>query len=341
MTVNLFSAERTGGLSLTREHGANIALMVGLALVALLGVALDEPFTATLSTKVAILGLAGVGLNLALGYGGLVSFGHAAFFGMGGYAVGILSWHAQNDEPLMSWPFEILGTTSMLILWPVAILFGALSALAIGALVLRSSGVYFIMITLAFAQMFYYFSISWPAYGGEDGLPIYVRNSFPGLNTLDPLPFFCICFVLLCLALWLSARLTGSRFGLALQCARQNEARLASVGVGAYQVRLLAFTISGAITALAGALYADLNRFVSPEMLSWHTSGEIMVFVILGGMGRLCGPVAGAGAFILLEHLLGPVTEFWKALLGLLLLGIVLYAPGGVMRVLAGEPKHE
>ena len=145
--------------------------------VALVAHLSGEPFLVTLATKAAILGLAGVGLNLALGYGGLVSFGHAAFFGIGGYAAGILASAAQNYEPLMTWPLELAGTTSMPVIWLAAIVAAGLVALPIGALSLRTGGVHFIMITLAFAQMIYYFAISWPAYGGEDGLSIYVRNS--------------------------------------------------------------------------------------------------------------------------------------------------------------------
>ncbi|MEM8627108.1 MAG: branched-chain amino acid ABC transporter permease [Pseudomonadota bacterium] len=327
-------------VTLSRAVLANLLVLGGVAGAALFFMLADQPYVVTLATKVAILGLAGVGLNLALGTGGLVSLGHAAFFGIGGYAAGILSWHAQNYTPFLSWPLAIDGSTMMPVLWAAAVAIGGLAALIIGWLSLRSSGVYFIMITLAFAQMIYYFAISWPTYGGEDGLPLYVRNEFPGLNTLDPVQFFLLTFVLLCAAVWLVARITASRFGLALETARQNEARLVSVGITPFNVRLVAFTISGAITALAGALYADLNRFVSPEMLSWHTSGEIIVFVILGGIGRLCGPIAGAATYIILEQSIGPVTEYWEALLGCLLLVIVLYAPGGVMRVLAGERRH-
>ncbi|HBU99966.1 branched-chain amino acid ABC transporter permease, partial [Thalassospira lucentensis] len=213
-------------------------------------------------------------------------------------------------------------------------------ALAIGAITLRTSGVYFIMITLAFAQMIYYFAISWPAYGGEDGLSIYVRNGFPGLNTLDPISYFALCAVMLGLAIAFSAVLIRSRFGLALQGARQNSQRMTAVGIAPFRIRLVAFVISAMITALAGALYADLNRFVSPSMMSWHMSGEIMVFVILGGVGRLFGPLAGAGLYIILEHLLGGVWEFWQLPLGVLLLIVVLFARGGLVGVLAGERKH-
>lgn len=325
---------------MTRERLINAALIVGLAAAALIAMALDEPFLVTLATKVAILALAGVGLNIALGLGGMVSFGHAAFFGLGGYATGVLASHALTYQPLMEAPFLIEGTTQMLVIWPVALLVSGLAALAIGALSLRTSGVFFIMITLAFAQMLYYFAVSWPAYGGEDGLSIYVRSSFPGLNTLAPLPFFAIAFALLLLALGFSARLAASRFGLALQAARQNDVRLRAVGIGPYGARLTAFVISGMITGLAGALFADLNRFVSPAMLDWHTSGQIMVFVILGGVGRLCGPVAGAALYILLEHNLGGLTEYWQLPLGVLLLAVVLFARGGLIGLLAGRAQH-
>jgi len=323
-----------------REMTVNIALVVLLLLVPFTAMSLGEPFIVTLATKVAILATAAIGLNIAIGHGGLVSFGHAAFFGIGGYAAGILASHAQNYEPLTMWPFTIEGTQQMLVIWPVALVAGGIAALAIGALSLRTSGVYFIMITLAFAQMVFYFAVSWPAYGGEDGLPIYVRNSFPGLNTLAPLDFFGICFVWLMIAAGLSFVLSRSRFGLALQGARQNEARVRAVGIDPYKVRLVAFVISGMITALAGALYADLNRFVSPAMLSWQTSGEIMVFVILGGVGRHFGPLAGAALFILLEHWLGGVSEYWKFLLGVLLLLVVLFARGGLVGVLTRERTH-
>ncbi|MFW8634872.1 branched-chain amino acid ABC transporter permease [Cribrihabitans pelagius] len=325
-----------------RERIFNAALALGLLAVPLWAWMTGEPFIITLATKVAILALAGVGLNIALGLGGLISLGHAAFFGIGGYAMGILAAHAQNYEPLMQWPFLIEGTNLMPVIWLVATIASALAALVIGALSLRTSGVYFIMITLAFGQMLYYFAISWSQYGGEDGLSIWVRNEFPGLNTLDPIQFFGIAYVILCLALWFAARLARSPFGLALTAARQNEQRVMTVGLTPFHLRLTAFVISGALTGLAGALFADLNRFVSPTMLSWHTSGEIMIFVILGGVGRLYGPVAGAALYILLEHMLGGISDYWQIFLGLLLLLIVLFARGGLIGALAGrEVAHD
>ena len=317
--------------TMTRETMLNLAIFGALVVVALGAHLAGQGFTVTLATKAAIFALAGVGLNLALGYGGLVSFGHAAFFGLGGYVTGIFASHAAAGTPVLTLPFTVMGSAEMLGIWPMAMAVSGLAALAIGALSLRTRGVYFIMVTLAFAQMLYYFAISWPRYGGEDGLSFYTRNAFPGLNPFSPLHYFAICATLLGLALIFTAVVTQSRFGLALQAARQNDQRVVAVGIRPYAIRLTAFVLSGMIVGLAGSLYADLNRFVSPAMLSWHMSGEIMVFVILGGVGRLCGPVAGAGLFILLEHLLGGISDHWQALLGVLLLGIVLFAPGGVM----------
>ena len=327
-------------MKVSRETLINLALAALLLAMPFVALAMDEPFYITLATRMAILALAAVGLNLALGLGGLVSFGHAAFFGIGGYAAGILSTHALNMQPLLTWPFEVASSDQMLIVWIVAVVVSGLVALAIGAISLRTSGVYFIMITLAFAQMIYYFAISWPAYGGEDGLSIAIRGTFPGVNTAVPLSFFLICYGVLMVALLLFARVRDSRFGAALQAARQNETRLAAVGIGPFPVRLVAFVISAMIAALAGALYADLNRFASPSMLSWQMSGELIVLIILGGTGRLFGPVAGAMLFVLIESVLGGLTERWQLFLGLILLGVVLFARGGLIGLVAGKPRH-
>ena len=230
----------------------------------------------------------------------------------------------------------------MPLIWLVALVFSALLAWIIGALSLRTTGVYFIMITLAFAQMMYFFAISWSAYGGEDGLSIYVRNGFPGLNTLDPIQFYLIAFSILAICLYLFARLSKSPFGLALNAARQSEQRVEAVGLNTKRIRLVVFVMSGAITGLAGALFADLNRFVSPTMFSWQLSGEIIVFIIIGGVGRLFGPVVGALVFVALEHFLGGLSDFWHIYLGLLLLIIVLFGKGGIIGVVCGREKiHE
>jgi len=319
------------------ERVLTLGMMAGLLGVALWAAVVDAPFTITLATRAAILALAAVGLNIALGIGGLVSLGHAAFFGIGGYAMGILASHAQSYIPLDLGLMTVGGTKSMPVIWLTALVASGLAALLIGALSLRTSGVYFIMITLAFGQMFYYFAISWSAYGGEDGLSIYVRNGFPGLDTLDPIQFFGLCFAALCLGMLIFARLRASPFGLALNAARQAPARVAAVGMRPLRLRLAAFVISGAITGLAGALFADLNRFVSPTMLSWHLSGELIVLIVIGGVGRLAGPVVGACLFVALEHWLGGLTEYWQVWLGAALLGIVLFARGGVIGLLTGK----
>lgn len=323
-----------------REGWINAGLAALLLAAPLAAIALGEPYYANLASRVAILALAGVGLNLALGYGGMVSFGHAAFFGIGGYVAGIAAQAAFNGAPVMAWPVVLPGTDLMPAIWLAAVIAAGLAAAAIGAVCLHTSGVYFIMITLAFAQMIYYFAVSWPAYGGEDGLSIYVRNRFPGLDTYDPLSFFLICYGALMAAIGLSARLIASRFGAALLCARMNPGRLATVGIEPLPVKLAAFIISGMITALAGALYADLNGYVSPSMLGWQTSGEIMVFCILGGVGRLFGPLAGAALYVLMEHVLGGLTQHWQLPLGLIILTVVLFARGGLVGILAGGARH-
>ncbi len=319
------------------ERWINLAVLAGFIAVPLWAIATDEPFTITLATRAAILALAAVGLNIALGIGGMVSLGHAVFFGLGGYAMGILAFHAQSYTPLDLGPLTIAGTKSMPLIWLTAAVVSALTAWIIGLLSLRTSGVYFIMITLAFGQMFFYFAISWGAYGGEDGLSIYVRNAFPGLNTLVPIQFFGLCFALLCAALAFQWRLRASPFGLALNAARQVPTRVATVGLSPQRIRLAAFVLSGAITGLAGALFADLNRFVSPTMFSWQLSGELIILIVIGGVGRLMGPVIGAALFVALEHWLGGLTEFWQIWLGVILLLIVLFSRGGVIGLLTGK----
>ncbi|WP_170333914.1 branched-chain amino acid ABC transporter permease [Ruegeria arenilitoris] len=319
------------------ERFLNALVIAGLLALPLWAVLADQPFTITLVTRAVILALAAVGLNIILGIGGLVSFGHAVFFGIGGYAMGILAYHAQTYTALDLGLFTTDGTKSMPVIWLVAMILSALVAFFIGLLSLRTSGVYFIMITLAFGQMFFYFAISWAQYGGEDGLSIYVRNGFPGLNTLVPIQFYAVCFTLLCVVLYLFARLQASPFGLALNATRQTATRVETVGLNPMRLKLLAFVISGAITGLAGALFADLNRFVSPSMFSWQLSGELIVLIIIGGVGRLMGPVIGACVFVALEHFLGELTDFWHIYLGVALLCIVLFARGGLIGLLTGK----
>ena len=289
-----------------------------------------------MTTKIVILSIAGMGLNFVLGYGGMVSFGHAAFFGVGGYVTGILAIHAQNSEILLF--FE--GTNLIIIVWVISILTCSLLALFIGYFSLRTSGVYFIMITLAFAQMLYYFSISWPAYGGEDGLSIYVRNVFPFFNTMNPMTFYFICLGWLLTLLLILKVILNSPLGLVLKSCKENEERVKSGGINPFKVKLIAFVISGAITGLAGSLYTDLNRFVSPSILSWHMSGEIMVLVILGGVARLYGPILGAVFYIILEQTLGGISENWQFWLGFIIILEVLFARAGLMSFLLKENRQ-
>ncbi|MFN3955279.1 MAG: branched-chain amino acid ABC transporter permease [Pararhodobacter sp.] len=322
---------------MSREHLINALLALALLAFPLWAWWVNEPFYITLATRVAILALAGVGLNLALGLGGMVSFGHAVFFGMGGYVAGVLSHHAFNGTPVL---FGLPGTNQMLPIWAVAMVLSGLLAAAIGALSLRTSGIFFIMITLAFAQMFFYFALSWPAYGGEDGLPIFVRNRFPGLNTMRPWEMFLLAYGVLMVVLVLFAMIRASRFGAALMAIRQNPDRAAAVGISPFGIKLVAFVISGMLTGLAGALMADLTRFVSPAMMAWTMSGELIVIIILGGTGRLFGPVAGAAILVGFEVIFGGLTEHWKFWLGLVLLAVVLFARGGFIGMLAGRERH-
>jgi len=323
-----------------KETVLNLVVAAGLLAVPLIAWMLDEPFIVTLATRVAVLALAGVGLNLALGLGGMISFGHAAFFGLGGYVLGILVHHKQTFEPFLTWPFLFSGSSSMLIIWLATIIVCSIVALIIGICSLRTSGVYFIMITLAFAQMLFYLSLSSTTYGGEDGLPIYLRSLFPGLNTMHSVQFFLICYGVLLIALYLFSRIAASPFGLALTATRWNSQRVTAVGIKPFKLKLIAFVLSAAITGLAGALFADLNRFVSPAMFSWHLSGELLVFIILGGVARLFGPVLGAALYIGLEHVWGGYSEHWQIYLGVILLFVVLRAPGGLLGLCLGTEKR-
>ena len=321
---------------MTRERLLTLILLATLLALPFATQAAGYPFYTTLATRMAILALAATGLNIALGLGGLVSFGHAAFFGIGGYAAGIVASHAMNAEPLLG----MTVPASMPIVWIAAALAAGLVAAVTGAISLRTSGVDFIMITLAFAQLVFYVAISWKAYGGEDGLSIALRNGFPGLNTAVPRDLFLVAFGLLLAGLLIFWRVRISRFGAALQAARQNELRVAAIGIEPFPIRLVAFVLSAMITAVAGAMFAELNRFASPSMLAWPMSGELIVLIILGGTGRLAGPVAGAMLYVMLEYWLGALTERWQFFLGLTLLGVVLFARGGLVGLVAGRPRH-
>ena len=321
-----------------REILINGVILLTLLIAAIFLYLSGESYYVNLVSRLVIFAIAGVGLNLALGYGGMVSLGHAAFFGLGAYVSGIAALHFAESSEFIA---GNAGTNQMLMVWLITILVTALTALLIGLISIRTTGVYFIMITLAFAQMIYYFAISLPTYGGEDGLLMLARNQFPILDTDDEFSFFAICFGILILSLWLTSRIMSARFGAALDVARMNDVRLATAGINPYPIKLTAFVLSAIITGLAGALFADLNRFVSPDLISWQMSGEIIIFILLGGVGRLYGPVIGATFFVLLETFIGGYTEHWKLFLGLILLVTVLFAKGGLMQILAGDKHHD
>ncbi|HXP30316.1 MAG TPA: branched-chain amino acid ABC transporter permease [Stellaceae bacterium] len=320
----------------TREQRA---ALLGLAVLAILPWAADaigQGFVITLASRVLINALAAVSLDLILGFGGLVSFGHAAFFGIGGYVVGILAFHAGEGEALFG---LVPGTDQALIALPAAVAVASLAALAIGALSLRTSGVHFIMITLAFAQMVYFLFVSLKTYGGDDGLIMSRRDGFPGIDLRDNTVFYYLCLAALAAFLALCDRLVGSRFGMVIRGCRENERRMAALGYATYGYKLTAFAIAGAGAGLAGALLANHDKFASPDMLHWTKSGELMVMVILGGMGTLYGAVLGAFLLIGLESLLAAFTDHWMFVLGPVLILVILFADRGLWGALAGASR--
>ena len=322
--------------NLTRRQAVHLAALAIALLLPAVALGLDKPFFVTLASRMLIYGLAAASLDLILGFGGMVSFGHAAFFGVGGYTVGILFAHGFDGSAFLG---LFPGGDNALIIWPLAMLVSGLLALVIGAVSLRTGGVYFIMITLAFAQMLYYFFVSLETYGGDDGLSMYGRSRLPGLDLADDATFYYVCLALLLAFLWLGRRLVASRFGMVIAGVRENERRMVALGFPVYRYKLACFAIAGAVAGLAGALAANQTEFVSPGLMHWTKSGEIMVMVIMGGMGTLVGPVFGAAVFLLLEEVLSKWTEHWMIVLGPLLILIVLFAKRGLYGWLSGRGK--
>jgi branched-chain amino acid transport system permease protein len=320
------------------RNGFVAALLVGALLIALpfAATASGHPAFTTLATRIVILAVAAVSLNLALGYGGMVSFGHAAYYGIGGYAVGIMTQTFAGHDALFGF---IPGSDQLLINLPVAMAAGGLAALALGALSLRTSGVQFIMITLAFAQMLFFFFVALKTYGGDDGLIIRRRNTLPLLDTRNDTQFYFLSLALLALSIGVVARIVRSRFGQMLDGIRQNPRRMAAIGVAAYPYQLLAFTFAGIGAGLSGGLMANFAKFVSPDMMHWMQSGEFLIMVILGGVGTLFGPVIGAAILIVLESTLASWTEHWQAIIGPVLIVIVLFVRPALERRLA-ERSH-
>ena len=307
-------------MSLTPRRVALGVGLLALALVPPVAGMLNEPFYVDLVRRMMIFAIAALSLDLILGYGGLVSFGHAAYLGIGAYAVGVLTHH---------------GVQNGFVQWGLAIVGSALVALVIGAISIRTSGVYFIMITLAFTQMLYYLGLSIEEYGADDGMRLAARSRFAGLLDLrDSTTFYYVVFALLALFLYVAHRMVNARFGMVLRAAKSNEPRARAIGFSPYGYKLAAFVIAGAMGGVAGALLVNHTEYLTPEFMHWTRSGEIMFMVILGGMGTLVGPVVGAIVLLLLEDVLSAWTTHWQMVLGPFLLLVVLFAKRGLVGLL-------
>jgi len=306
-----------------------LALVAGflvLGLVPVVAALTQQPFYLDLFRRIMIFAIAAVSLDLILGFGGMVSFGHAAYLGIGAYAVAIPAFY---------------GIHNGLVQWTLALALSGLAALVIGAVSLRTSGVSFIMITLAFAQMLYYLGISINAWGADDGMRLARRSQFgPVVDLANPYVFYYVVFGLLVLLLWLGHRLVNARFGVVIRAARSNEPRMQAIGFATFRYKLAAFALSGAVCGLAGALLTNQTEYLTPSFMHWTRSGDIMVMVILGGMGTLFGPVLGAVAFLLLEDFLSAWTVHWQVVLGPLLVLVVLFARRGLYGLLPGGARH-
>ena len=323
----------------TLRNAFVVAVVMLLALVPVYAALTGNYFLMSLFTRIVILAMAAVSLNLIMGFGGMVSFGHAAYLGIGGYVVGILAKEGVNSGFLQ---------------WPLALAVSALFALVVGALSLRTRGVYFIMITLAFAQMVYYVAIGLDRYGGDDGMTIYKRSQFGDLiNLSNKTAFYYLCLVLLLAAAYLVWHIVNSRFGMAIQGARSNDRRMRAIGFPTYRYKLVCFVIAGTLCGLAGALLANHTDFISPATMHWTRSCDLIVMAVLGGMGTVLGPVLGAVALLSFEEALpvlirtsaspliggdaaAKVAEYWQIVLGPLFLAVVLFARGGIDGLLAG-----
>ena len=299
-----------------------LALLIAFPLIAS---ATGADFYVSLASRILIFALAATSLNLILGFGGMVSFGHAAFVGLGAYAVAV---------------FMQEGLVSAWLAWPLAMLLSAGFALVIGAISLRTQGVYFIMITLAFAQMLFYLVTSLKVYGGDDGLSLTGRSTLGfGLDLANDRTLYYVTLSLVALTILTVARLLNARFGHVLQAIRENEVRMTAIGFPVFRYKLVAFTLAGALAGLAGALLANLGGFVSPALMQWSQSGMLMIMVILGGVGYLYGGVIGAVFFLLLEELLTHFTIHWQLGLGAVLLMVVLMAPNGLASLIQARRR--
>ena len=274
-----------------------------------------QEFYVGMASRLLIFALAATSLNLLLGFGGMVSMGHAAYLGAGAYTVGILMHH---------------GVMSAWVSWPAALLVGAVLAFLIGLVSLRTKGVYFIMITLAFAQMIYFVFVGLKEYGGEDGLSMPQRSATGILDLAADTSFYYVVLGLTCVSMFFVYRLVNSHFGRVLQAVKQNEIRMEAIGYPVFRYKLVCFVITGALASLAGALLANQNMMVSPSLVHWTQSGSLMVMVILGGTGYFFGGAVGAVVMLVLEEVLSAYTIHWQLIVGAILLGVVLMLPHGL-----------
>lgn len=283
------------------------------------------PYYLKFATRILIYGLAAVALDLVVGFGGLISFGHAAFFGIGAYVAGILA---------------LSSITSAFIVWPLAMIVAGTIAGAIGMLSLRTSGIYFIFITLAFAQTIFYVAQSLRQYGGDDGFSLAAPTSFGfGFASNSPTSLFYFVLTLTCIVVFLCFRLVTSRFGQVVQAARDNRRRAQALGINVYPYQVVVFAISGAIAGLAGALDAALTAYITPASMSWIVSGDLLMMVILGSAGTLIGPILGAAMFIAFEQILSDMTPHWMLGLGAILVARVLFLRDGLFGLMGGRMR--
>ena len=304
-----------------------ITVFAVLAIFPLLAKFGTEGYLLALVTRVMIFAIAAIALDLIVGFGALVSFGHAAFVGLGAYAVGILASH---------------GITDALVALPAALLVSALFAFVTGLVCLRTKGVYFIMITLAFGQMAFFTASSLAPYGGDDGLTVRMRDTVAGLPLLrSDGALYYVAFVCLLATFALCRALVVSRFGRVFRGARENPMRLAAIGFDVFRYQLAAYVIAGALAGMSGFLLANATNFVSPAYMSWQRSGELIIMVVLGGMGTLYGAIIGAAAFLFAEEWLSELTEHWKMIFGPLLIIVVVFARGGLIGLVFGRSRHD
>jgi branched-chain amino acid transport system permease protein len=277
---------------------------------------IDQPFYLDLLSRALILGIAVVSLNLILGFGGMVSLGHAAYIGIGAYSVGIASYYDFYN----GWLHIAL-----------ALSVSAGFALLTGAISLRTRGVYFIMITMAFSQMVYFTFLSLEEYGADDGLVIYARSEFPEIISMDSsTSLYYWIFALLLASLFFVYRLVYSRFGRVIVGSRFNEPRMQALGFDTYRYRLTCYVISAMMCSLAGMLLGNFTGFISPDMIGWARSGELIFMVIIGGVGTIFGPLVGTIMFVVLEEALSAITVYWHLIFGVLLVALVLFGKGGI-----------